>query len=305
VSYTPGTSPEGDREVWRLYEGQRPVGFGKRFGSSLMWSKTGAAYSGREIPHSVQVRALPLRTLSGGPIFHGDVVSAPGDETDRYLVLGMGDTLLFARPNSAKFVPRERSGFARRRDFVRHGNVLESARFSRTFDAALRAYAAREFPAGPLAWSLSILTLAGCIVAGLLQWSLRGGIGPITSCVAGIVVGWTYFLGWKWSSPESFRRSTTSRVAYGSVWRTGVLASASYGMAGVLGVPGVAPGLAGVLAGMFAAAVLGVCLAMVAGVLAADSLTRHQDRKLGLPSELRSFLDIPSPFLRVVPREAE
>jgi len=301
VSYPPHDSPFEEREVWRLYRGTRAVGFGKRFGEGMMWSRTGAAYSGREIEHGVQVRALPLRTLSGEPIFHGDVVSPPGEDADRFLVLGLEEELLFAKAGTPRLIRREGSTLAQRRDFVRHGNVLESVRLSRTFDAALRAYAARGFPSGPLAWSLSILTVAGCVVAGMLQWLLQGGVGPFVAGAVGIAVGWGYFLAWKRYAPESFRRSTTRRVADGAVWRTASLFGAGYAMAGALGLPVVASSLSGILAGTLAAGVVGACFAMVAGVLAADSLTRHDDRKVGLPSELRSFLDLAGPYLRVRP----
>jgi len=297
------TFPGEEPEVWRLYHGTRAVGFGKQFGGDMMWSRTGAAYSGTTIPHAVQVRALPLRTFRGAPIFHGDVVSPPGEDSERYLVLGVGDELLFARAGSSSLIRREASTFAKRRDFIRHGNVLESVQFSRTFDAALRTYASREFPSLPLSWSLSVLMLAGGVVPGVLEWLLRGGVGLILSCVGGIAAGWAFFLGWKWRSPETFRRSTTSRVAYGAVWRTAVLSSAAYGSAVALGLTGVTPSLGAIFAGMLAAAVLGLCLAMVAGVLAADSLTRHQDRKLGLASEMRSFIETPSPFVRVLETE--
>ncbi len=299
VNHMPGSYITDEEAVWRLYQGERPVGFGKRFGSSMMWSRTGAAYSGQEIQHTVQVRALPLRTPSGTPIFHGDVVSPRREEGERYLVLGVGEDLLFAKPRSSRFVRRDRSDFARRREFIRHGNVLESVHFSRTFDAALRAYAARGFASGALSWALSAATFAACVLAALLQWGIQGGVGPILSCLGGILVGWGFFFGWRQLSPESFRRGTTTRVASGSLWRTALLFSGSYGVAGAMGLPGVATSVGGVVAGMFAAAVFGFFFAIVAGGLAADTLTRNDDRKLGLPSEVRSFIDTPSPLLRV------
>lgn len=300
MNYMSSAHPGDEPEVWRLYHGTRAVGFGKQFGSGMMWSRTGASYSGTTIPHAIQVRALPLRTFSGSPIFHGDVVSPPGEEAERYLVLGVGDEMLFATAGSARFIRREHSAFAQRRDFVRHGNVLESPQFSRTFDAALRAYASREFPSTSLSWSLAVLVLAGGVVPGVLEWLLRGGVGLILSCLGAIAVGWGFFFAWKWRSPETFRRSSTSRVAYGAVWRTGALSSGAWGAAVALGLTGVTPSLGAMFAGMLAAAVLGLCLAMVAGVLAADSLTRHQDRQLGLASEMRSFIETPSSFLRVL-----
>lgn len=284
-------------EVWRLYHGERPVGFAKRFGSSLMWSKTAAAYSGTRIPHTVQLRALPLRTLSGTPLFHGDVISPPGDE-DRYLVIGVGEEILFARAGSGSFVEREGSPFPKRRDFVRHGSILESVHLSRPFDAALRAYAAREFRSSGLSWSLSSAIFLGCVLSGALQWSLFGGVGPIRAGIGGLLGGWGYFLGWKRLFPESFRRSTTSRVAGGAVWRTAWLFSALYGVSGALGLPGVASSMGGIVAGMFAASVFGGGFGAVAGVLAADTLTRREDEQLGYSSESRTFLDIPSPLIR-------
>jgi len=117
-----------------------------------------------------------------------------------------------------------------------------------------------------------------------------------------VAVGWLYFAGWKRISPETFRRSTTSRVAEGAVWRTALLAGTSWAVASTLGLTGVEPSLSGALAGMVAFAAFGLGLAMVGGVLAADSLTRHQDRKLGIPSEIRSFLEAPSGYLRLSTR---
>lgn len=277
------------------------MGFGKRFGADMMWSRTGAAYSGREIPHAVQVRALPLRTLSGAPIFHGDVVSPPGEEVERFLVLGTDDEILFARARSSKLIPRGRSTLARRRDFVRHGNVLESVHLSRMFDAALRAHAAREFPSAALSWSLAAATFLGCAAAGALQAGFQGGAGAIVPCLGGIAVGWGAFFAWKWRFAGSFRRSTTRRVADGAVWRTALLFSGAYGAAALLELPGVAVSLGGALVGMFAASVLGSFVALVSGVLAADTLTRHRDGTLGLDSEVRSFLELPGPFVRVRP----
>ncbi len=298
MEHHPISSALAAPEVWRLYQGERPVGFAKRIGSSLMWSKTAAAYSGKVIPHNVQLRALPLRTRSGTPIFHGDVISPPGEAADRYLVLGVGEELLFAPAGSARFAPREASPFLKRRHVVRHGNVLESVYLSRPFDAALRAYAAREFRSGRLSWILSSSIFLGCLLAGALQWSLLGGVGPIRAAIGGLIGGWGFFFGWKRFFPKSFRRSTTGRVAEGGVWRTGWLFSVLYGAAGVLGLPGVASSMGGILAGLLAAAVFGGGLGMVAGVLAADTLTRREDEQLGFSSESRTFLDIPTPFLR-------
>lgn len=304
MNHTPVTSVGEEHAVWRLYQGARAVGFGKQFGSSMMWSRTGAAYSGRAIPHAIQLAALPLRTPSGAPIFHGDVVSPRHDEDERYLVLGVEDELLFAKPRSGRFERRHRSDFRQRRSFTRHGNVLESPHFSRTYDAALRAYAAREFSSGALSWSLAVLTFVGCLATGLLQWVVQGGVGPILSSFGGIACGWAFFFAWRQLSPENFRRGTTTRVAAGALWRTALLFSVSYGVAGYLGLPGVAGSGGGVFAGMLAAALFGFFFAIVAGGLAADTLTRSDDRTLGLPSELRSFLDTPSPLLRVQREDA-
>ncbi len=300
------TAPGEPETLWRLYNGAAAVGFAKHWGENQMWSKTGAAYSGVAIEHSLELKALGLRTPKGDALFHGDVVST-FDEPDRRLLL-LGDEaegVLIAEAGSARLLAHRKSPYRERQLFTRHGSVVESLYFSRSFDPALRKLAAYGFAGRRLAWLLAASVFGGCAVVGARQFQLLSEVGPLTSCLGGVASAWAFFLIWKKRSPQTFRRALTARVAEQASLPLGALFALAYAAAVVMEAPGVATGITAALVGSLAAFIFGLFFSMVSGSIAADTLTRRQDQRAGLQSELQSFLCSSPLFLKLVSRPAK
>jgi hypothetical protein len=300
------TAPGEPETLWRLYHGTAAVGFAKHWGANQMWSKTGAAYSGVLIEHSLELKALGLRTPKGDALFHGDVVSA-FDEPEKRLIL-LGDEkhgVLIAEAGSPRLISHKKSIYKDRQLFTRHGSVVESLYLSRTFDPALRAMASRGFASKQLAWLLAVSIFGACLLMGALQFRLLNEVGPLTSCLGGVLAAWLFFIVWKRRAPQSFRRALTAKVAEQAALPLAGLFAASYASAGILGAPGIATGTMAICVGSFASFLFGLFFSMVSGSIAADTLTRRQDQRAGLQSELQSFLCSSPLFLKLVSREQE
>lgn len=210
----------------RLLKAGRPVGYLRRAGRGVLYSRDGYGWSGTAIPHDRQLAQSSIGAPSRR-IFHGDIVAfAAGPSVERavevvVLVPAPGAEERLLEPKSGRVVALSQfwrgpePAFASRR----LGDVWgRPPLVSALEDAGRLRWAAPEH-VNRTAATAALLIVAGVLASGVLQIDVVGSAGPILSLAGGLASAGAYVV-WRRSRSaglltRDWLGQTTWRVALG------------------------------------------------------------------------------------------
>ena len=200
---------------WRLYRGERPVGYHQVIGGTKLYSKDGYCWKGGEIPHDGMAPQTALRDRANQRIFHLDTIlfKKPGTKVEERAIALEDDThgtvLWFVDTGVvARLEDISRGQYLRARRRV--GSVHSLPEWAAEAERAL-AHVESETRVSPGAvLSIAASGILGGGIALWTSWSLTGEVGSIAT-FAGVFVA--QFLHFRYRVRRLFTRRWMLQVA--------------------------------------------------------------------------------------------
>ena len=190
------SSQTHQEEPWeRLYMSQRPVGFKRQVGSTILYSTDGYGWSGESIPHTRSRRQIPIKLFTKR-VFHGDVVEMPPfsgaqECSEQVLLLSDSNTVYSYDPKADRLHPLNDIFPPPSMPWARKliGPLEENSELFTKLENKLNhtQLTRLEYALDIALLTLSIVT--GFLVSAGIQWRGLGSIGPVMTFIGAVIGG--------------------------------------------------------------------------------------------------------------------